>query len=105
MNPGTLLVCFQLSDEDVLERVSSVLVDKLSDHMVIRVDSKGFHPNNVTIRRGTSVLWTWEESRDETHNIIHINPPQHKKVRTNGTGVYTSFTVYQPSDFPVLLCC
>ena len=80
----------QLSDEAVLERVSSVLVDKLSDHMVIRVDSKGFHPNDVTIRRGTSVLWTWEESGDEAHNIVNINPPQHKKVRVNAQSAASS---------------
>ena len=54
-------------------RISSVLVDELSDSAVLRVDSKGFHPDYLTIRKGQSVLWSWKESGEEAHNIIHVN--------------------------------
>lgn len=59
--------------EDV--RISTVLVDDMSDSATVRLDSKGFHPNNITIRKGQSVLWSWKDSGDEMHNIVNVNPP------------------------------
>jgi len=41
----------------------------------MRVDETGFHPRNITIKKGASVLWTWKDEPDQQHNIIHVNPP------------------------------
>ena len=41
----------------------------------MRVDGTGFHPRNITVRKGESVLWTWKKDRDLAHNIINVNPP------------------------------
>ena len=32
-------------------RISTVLVDELSDSMVVRVDTRGFHPQNIIIKK------------------------------------------------------
>ena len=56
-------------------RISSVLVDDISDSTVVRIDSKGFHPEGITIEKTQSVLWTWKDGGDEAHNIIHVNNP------------------------------
>jgi len=78
----------------VLERISSVLVDELSDSTDVHVDSKGFHPSTVTVQKGSSVLWSWKESGDEAHSITHINPPN-SSVST--TRILTSASVsYMP---------
>ena len=77
--------------------------------MVVRVNSQGFHPKNVTVQKvsqtqnwctiailiavyvtllrenesfskftsqGQSVLWTWKDSGEEAHNIVHVNTPE-----------------------------
>jgi len=40
------------SVNDLLKRVSTVIIDEdESDSFTIRVDSKGFHPSNIAIRK------------------------------------------------------
>ena len=41
----------------------------------MRVDDIGFHPRNITIRKGESIVWTWKSEHDQAHNIINVNPP------------------------------
>lgn len=41
----------------------------------MRVDDIGFHPRNITIRKGESIVWTWKNEHDQAHNIINVNPP------------------------------
>jgi len=42
----------QRSVDDLLKRISTVIIDEdESDSFTIRVDAKGFHPNNVAVRK------------------------------------------------------
>jgi len=42
----------QSSVDDLLKRISTVIIDEdESDSFTIRVDSKGFHPSNVAVRK------------------------------------------------------
>ncbi|XP_046358181.2 uncharacterized protein LOC124136325 [Haliotis rufescens] len=55
-------------------KLSSVIADERYDNEVIRVDNQGFHPAQLFLQKGQSVLWTWKGS-DIPHNIIHVNSP------------------------------
>ncbi|XP_076447663.1 uncharacterized protein LOC143284653 isoform X3 [Babylonia areolata] len=55
-------------------RLSSVVCDDRSDSIIIQLDKKGFHPNNVYLQKGHSLLWSWKGT-DEEHNIIHVTDP------------------------------
>ena len=79
----------QTSRDVILSRISSVLVDDVSDSVVVRVDSTGFHPSSITVHLGCTVLWTWKDSGDETHNIIHVTSPD-DDVRRNRFPVSTA---------------
>lgn len=39
------------------------------------VDKNGFHPYLINVELGKSVLFDWQESGDQLHNIIHVSLP------------------------------
>jgi len=42
----------QRTVDDLMKRISTVIIDEdESDSFTIRVDSQGFHPNNVAVRK------------------------------------------------------
>jgi len=42
----------QLSVDDLMKRISTVVIDEdESDSFTVRVDSKGFHPSSVAVRK------------------------------------------------------
>ncbi|GFN84346.1 fibronectin, partial [Plakobranchus ocellatus] len=55
-------------------RLSSAVCDERSDYNFIKVNKRGFHPQEVYLQKGESVMWTWKGS-DESHNIIHVTDP------------------------------
>lgn len=70
--------------------LSTVIVDRINDHSTVVVDETGFHPNLVNVELGKSVLFDWQESRDQLHNIIHVTVPDASnkgvKIITGPTG-------------------
>ncbi|XP_077978814.1 uncharacterized protein LOC144434231 [Glandiceps talaboti] len=67
---------YEHSSKSVL---STIIVNNASDSTVVRVTAKGFKPNTVNILRGHNILWSWKDSGEESHNIMHVNPPHHEK--------------------------
>lgn len=57
--------------------ISTVIVDRIEDYTIVLVDSNGFHPDIVNVKRGKSVLFDWRDS-NEAHNIIHVTLPNDK---------------------------
>ncbi|GFR62052.1 hypothetical protein ElyMa_001861900 [Elysia marginata] len=55
-------------------RLSSAVCDERNDYNFIKVNKRGFHPQEVYLQKGESVMWTWKGS-DESHNIIHVTDP------------------------------
>jgi len=42
----------QRSVDDLMKRISTVIIDEdESDSFTVRVDSKGFHPSNIAVRK------------------------------------------------------
>lgn len=62
-------------------RISSIIVNANTDTNCVSIDGNGFHPRNITIQKGQSVLWTWKDSGQEAHNVIHVNPPESEVSR------------------------
>lgn len=54
--------------------LSSIIVDKKSEYVLITIDSNGFHPDTLNISKGESILFDWKES-NQAHNIVHIEEP------------------------------
>ncbi|XP_030855934.1 uncharacterized protein LOC577931 [Strongylocentrotus purpuratus] len=56
--------------------LSSVVVSMPKDQIMVRVNSRGFHPQKVNIKKGMSVVWSWKEvSSQEHHNITMVTHP------------------------------
>lgn len=72
-------------------KVSTVLVDHLNEHSEVRVNGKGFWPNELCIEKGQSVLWSWLGSK-ESHNIVHVNSSNTNTplAPVQGTGAFNS---------------
>ncbi|XP_070557721.1 uncharacterized protein [Ptychodera flava] len=62
--------------------LSTVIVNNASDSTTIHVTSSGFKPSTVNILRGQNILWSWKDSGEETHNVVHVYSPDDEKPFT-----------------------
>ncbi|XP_071961343.1 uncharacterized protein [Antedon mediterranea] len=66
-------------DEDIsCSILSSVVVSNNPEYVLVNVTKKGFKPARVTIQKGQSIMWTWNDDQ-EHHNIIYVNSADHSE--------------------------
>ncbi|XP_059161356.1 uncharacterized protein LOC131944640 isoform X2 [Physella acuta] len=91
---------YSLSFKNLDNNIMAVVSDERCDYAIIRVNKRGFHPKEIFLQKGKSVLWTWKET-DGEHNIIHVTDPKNNaqlKEVTNIEG-FSSGRIIEKSSF------
>ncbi|XP_054751259.2 uncharacterized protein LOC129257055 [Lytechinus pictus] len=64
--------------------LSSVVVSMPKDQTIVRVNSRGFHPQTINIKKGQSIVWSWKEvSSQELHNITMVTSPDEENASSS----------------------